>query len=197
MLTTPAFSQNRQQGPRARKRYGIAIVSGVIALAIAGMLREDEHTEAPYFSGLSLLAQGNHRQAIREFTAAIAADPFDEFPYLRRALAYENVGNTHAAIADYRRALATARDEDTKKEIDAAIKRLTAEMEERQAVARRAAEAARRAAEAVPLPPAPRRSESTTVTIIRNMKREMDDTCVPCVERWWERDIRAVGRGDA
>jgi len=191
MLTTPASSQNQKREPRARRGYGIAIVSGVLALAIAGMVREDEHTEAPYFTGLSLLAQGNHRQAIGEFTAAIAADPFDEFPYLRRALAYESVGNTPAAIADYRQALARVRDEDTKKKIDAAIKRLTAELEETRAAARRAVEAARRAAEAAPVPAAPsKRSDSTTVTIIRNMKREMDDTCVPCVERWWERDIR-------
>ena len=55
-----------------------------------------------------------------------------------------------------------------------AIKRLTAEIEETQAAAQRAAEAAQRAAQAVPLPPAPRRSETTT--IIRNMRiREVGD----------------------
>jgi tetratricopeptide (TPR) repeat protein len=228
-------------------------VSGVLALAIAGMVREDQHTEAPYFTGLSLLAQGNYRQAIPEFTAAIAADPSDGFPYLRRALAYESVGNTPAAIADYRRALATAQDEDTKKKIHAAIGRLTAKQDEqRRAAAQRAAKAAQRAAQPVPRPPAPLSPDSTTVTailvvwglrgqqnlvpmrtmadceraalerraadnqvaeafcrpaepeeqkiysskpttltIIRNMKkREEDDTCVPCVERWWERDIK-------
>jgi len=35
------------------------------------------------------------------------------------------------------------------------------------------------------------RSESTTVTIIRNMKREMDDTCRPCIEKHrWEQGWR-------
>jgi hypothetical protein len=39
-------------------------------------------------------------------------------------------------------------------------------------------------------PKVPPARKLPTVEIIRTMKPQLDDTCVPCKERWWEQDKR-------
>ena len=80
-------------------------------------------TPTPYTRGLDALNQDSLDTAIAEFTAAIADDPNDVFPYIRRGTAYERKGDAVAAIADYRKAL-TFVSAETADEIKGKIRKL-------------------------------------------------------------------------
>jgi tetratricopeptide (TPR) repeat protein len=54
--------------------------------------------------GKALLARGQHSQAIRAYTEAIAIDPKDDAAYLGRAIALGASGNLQAALRDYEQA---------------------------------------------------------------------------------------------
>jgi tetratricopeptide (TPR) repeat protein len=58
-----------------------------------------------HMRGLAALDEGDFDAAIAEFTAEIADDPKDPFPYIRRGTAYEKKGDAAAAIGDYRKVL--------------------------------------------------------------------------------------------
>jgi tetratricopeptide (TPR) repeat protein len=55
--------------------------------------------------GLAALNEGDFDTAIAEFTAEIADDPKNPFPYIRRGTAYEKKGDAASAIGDYRMVL--------------------------------------------------------------------------------------------
>jgi len=72
---------------------------------------------------LAALGEDDLDAAIREFTAAIADDPNDVFPYIKRAAAYEKKGDAASAIGDYRKVLKLV-DADTGAEYAAKIRKL-------------------------------------------------------------------------
>jgi Flp pilus assembly protein TadD len=80
-------------------------------------------TSTAYKRGLAALGEDDLDAAIREFTAAIADDPNDVFPYIRRAAAYEKKGDAASAIGDYRKVLKLV-DADTGAEYAAKIRKL-------------------------------------------------------------------------
>jgi Flp pilus assembly protein TadD len=80
-------------------------------------------TLTSYTRGLDALEQGDFDRAIAEFTAAIADDPNDVFPYIRRAAAYEEKGDAASAIDDYRKVMKLV-DADTGAEYAAKIRKL-------------------------------------------------------------------------
>jgi tetratricopeptide (TPR) repeat protein len=84
------------------------------------------NSNSPYLAGLASLERGDYEQAIADFTAAIEGDSADVmFSYMKRATAYEKKGDRDSAVADYRKALTLTRDGETRRGINAAIKRLT------------------------------------------------------------------------
>jgi tetratricopeptide (TPR) repeat protein len=80
-------------------------------------------TSTAYKRGLAALGEDDLDAAIREFTAAIADDPNDVFPYIKRAAAYEKKGDAASAIGDYRKVLKLV-DADTGAEYAAKIRKL-------------------------------------------------------------------------
>jgi len=93
--------------------------------AAAAAAKEAARTDASYLAGLASLERGDYDKAIADFTTAIQGDPEDLLnSYLKRATAYEKKGDRDRALADYRKALTLTRDGQTKKEINAAIKKL-------------------------------------------------------------------------
>jgi Flp pilus assembly protein TadD len=72
---------------------------------------------------LAALDEGDLDTAIAEFTAAIADNPKDPFPYIRRASAYEKKGDAASAVGDYRQVMKLV-DADTRAEYAAKIRKL-------------------------------------------------------------------------
>ncbi|HEY4002299.1 MAG TPA: tetratricopeptide repeat protein [Candidatus Xenobia bacterium] len=53
--------------------------------------------------GLVLAVMGRHQEAIAQYNETIAAEPWRPGPYQNRAWSYQELGNTQAALADYRK----------------------------------------------------------------------------------------------
>jgi Flp pilus assembly protein TadD len=90
-----------------------------------GLSKDAVRPDYAYLAGLAALEQGDYERAIRQFSTAIEADPGDVFPYLKRAIAYEQIGERERAIADYRLALAVNRTPEMKQQVDSAIAKLS------------------------------------------------------------------------
>ncbi len=88
-----------------------AMRNGVITMCIAqdrfGTTGEETLTPetSAYSRGLAAFNEGDLDTAIAEFTTAIANDPKDPFPYIRRGTAYEKKGDATSAVGDYRKVL--------------------------------------------------------------------------------------------
>ncbi len=87
-----------------RGEYSLALVDFELAIG----LRPDL-AEAYTSRGVALLGQANYQAAVDQLTLALTFSPEDPAKaYYNRAIAYEELGDFHAAYADYRAAAQAA-----------------------------------------------------------------------------------------
>ncbi len=79
--------------------------AAIIAVAVFSPGKDKDAWREQYDLGERYLGEGNYREAVIAFTAAIEIDPRNPELYMARAGAYAALGETEAARADYRMAL--------------------------------------------------------------------------------------------
>ncbi len=96
-------------------------VAAVTEALAATQIRPDDPV-VQFYAGYTLMAAGNHGDAIEHLRAAIASDPYYALPYLYLGQALEQSSDTAAAIAGYREFLARSRrDDDRRPTVEAAV----------------------------------------------------------------------------